>query len=90
MRIRFDALAIENGGRRTTILALRRAHLRPEASVQAVPGIVESPPAKNMVDGLPTREVMRQEPPLNASFGDVEDGIDDLSAIDLGTAFFAA
>ena len=33
-----------------------------------------------MIDGFPTRKVVRQESPLHTAFDDIKDSIDDLSA----------
>src|SRR3712207_3594657 len=47
--------------------------------VHPLPGAVQAPGAEVMVDGLPRREVMRQQPPGAAAADDVEDGVQDFA-----------
>lgn len=87
--IGFDALAIEDRCRRTTALAFLFAYVSPQASVQGFPGMIEGPLTKDVVDGFPTRKIVRQESPLNTAFDDIKDGIDDLSAVNGRSPCFA-
>src|SRR5215212_4951849 len=45
--------------------------------VQALPGAVDAPPPKPVVDGLPRRELARQQPPGATALQDVEDSVED-------------
>jgi hypothetical protein len=82
VRIRFDALAIEDSGRRTTALALLLADPSAQAIIESFPGVIQLPFAKDVVDRFPTREVARQEPPLNTAFDDIKYSVHDSSPVD--------
>ena len=46
--------------------------------MHTLPGTIKAPEAK-VVDGLPGRDVVRQESPRAAALDDVEDGVKDLT-----------
>src|ERR671917_652037 len=50
-----------------------------QSSVYPLPGTVDAPSSEVMVDGLPRRELMRQQAPGTATAHHVEDGIEDLA-----------
>ena len=81
MRIRFDALAIQDSGGGTGAFALGSADPPSEFGIEGFPGAIERPFAEDMIDGLPRWEVDGQQAPLDASFGHIEDGIYDPATI---------
>src|SRR3712207_9496553 len=50
-------------------------HALAQGGVHPLPGAVQAPGAEVMVDGIPRREVVRQQPPGAAAAVDVEDGV---------------
>ena len=76
MAIGFHALAIEDGGSGAGSLALTPTQFITQLLVDGLPGLIECPLAKDMIDGLPGREVDGQEAPLNTTFDDIEYGVD--------------
>jgi hypothetical protein len=47
--------------------------------MQPLPGAVQTPETKVVIDGLPRREVVRQQSPGAAALEHVEDGVEDLA-----------
>jgi len=50
-----------------------------DGRVELLPGVVEAPETKVVVDGLPGREIVGLESPGTAATQDVEDSVEDLS-----------
>ena len=75
--IGLDALTVQDRRRGPAPLALGGAHMGAELGVERLPGVVERPLAKDVIDGLPRREVGGQQAPLDAAFDHVEDRIQD-------------
>jgi hypothetical protein len=61
------------------------AQANPEAfsdgSVDPLPGAVDTPFSEVVVDGGPSRKVVREEAPLAATFEDEENSVEDLAKI---------
>src|SRR4051794_25778865 len=74
-----DRLRIDNtrGGLRITPKTDPQALA--DGCVESLPGTIDAPEAKVMVDGLPRREVVRQQAPGAAAAENVEDGVEDLA-----------
>ena len=52
-----------------------------DGPIDTLPGAVDTPSPKVVVDGGPSREVMGEQAPLAAAFEDVEDGLEDLTKV---------
>src|SRR5215207_2473448 len=76
-----DRLRIDNtrGGLRITPKTDPQALA--DGCVEPLPGTIDAPEAKVMVDGLPRREVVRQQAPGAAAAENVEDGVEDLAQV---------
>ena len=74
--IGFDALAVEHGGGGAATLAVRWPLERPQPIVERPPGVIAAPLAENVTDGFPRWEVGGQQPPGDAAFEDIKDGVD--------------
>lgn len=86
--VRLDALAVQHGGARLRVAAFVRAHAGAQGVVQRCPGAVQTPRAKDVIDGLPRREILGQQPPRDAAFEYVEDRVEHHAAIGRGAAEF--
>src|SRR3712207_7091323 len=83
---RLNRLAIHYGcaGLRVPIEA--NTHPLAQGGVHPFPCPIQSPGAEVVVDGLPGREVVRQQSPGATAANDVEDGVQDLAGtVRLGT-----
>src|SRR5215217_8620205 len=83
---RFDRLGVHYrcAGLRVSLEA--NSHSFAQGGMHPLPGSVQAPGAKVVVDGFPGREVVGQQPPGAAAANDVEDGVEDLTgAVHLGT-----
>jgi hypothetical protein len=54
-------------------------HTLAQSGVHPLPGSIQAPETEVVVDGLPGREVVRQQSPGTAAPDDVEDGVEDLA-----------
>ena len=90
VRIGLDALAVQDGGGGLGASALGLADVRPQAGVERLPGVVEGPLAKDMIDGLPRRKAQGQQAPLDAAFDHIENGVPDPTPIHGRPSAFAA
>ncbi len=81
MPVRLDALAVEDGCAGSFATSFLLSDAGPQGVVDASPCMITFSGAENMVDGLPRREVRRQESPGNATLENVEDAIDDPTSV---------
>src|ERR687889_839133 len=70
-----DRLGVHNACARVRVPAKVPPQPPAQLSVQALPRPIDTPPPEPVVDGLPRREVPRQQPPRAGAFQDVEDGV---------------
>jgi hypothetical protein len=83
---RANGLAVEHGGAGRRLATGSFTILEKQRMVDAGPDAFALPAAKVVVDRLPRRKVMRQEPPGASGAQQVEDGIDDLALVGLARA----
>lgn len=57
------ALAVQNGGGGAAVLACGLAHQRPQAVIEALPGVILGQVAEDMIHGLPRRIALGQQGP---------------------------
>ena len=65
-------------------------HAKPfsDSRVELLPGAIDAPEPKVMIDGLPRRKVVGQKTPGATAAEDVEDGVEDLAqGMDPRTSF---
>ena len=79
--VRFDALAVENGGAGLFVAALGRPHTDAQGVVESGPGVIPTPLAENVVDSLARPKTLGQQPPGDAALEHIEDGVDDATAV---------
>ena len=72
----FDALAVEDGGRRRGLAAGGDPHLGPQAIVELFPAAAPATGAEVIEDGGLGREVLWQHAPLAPGAVEIEDGIE--------------
>lgn len=77
----FDALAIQNGGRRTSLAPALLPQQSTQIKVEHFKGAVIAPPAELVVDSLPGRQVVRQVSPGTAVSKLIEQGIHNLAQL---------
>ena len=73
-----DRLAVDDAGTRLGITSSLDAKAFPKGGMDRLPGAVQPPHAEVVIDRLPGRELVGQEPPLTATTDHIEDGIQDL------------
>ncbi len=81
MRIGFDALAVENGGRGARLLALASAVQSSQSGIEALPKVVACPSPKDVVNRLPRRKVSGQRGSRITRLLDVEQGVQEAAQI---------
>ena len=75
------ALAVQHRRRGLATLALRFPDEGAQRVVERGPQMIERPAPENMINGLPRGKIRGQITPRNATFDDIEDGIQDASQI---------
>src|ERR1035437_6732821 len=90
MTVGLDALAIENGGREPTALAVSFPGQRAQRVIEGGPLVVERPLPENVVDRLPSREVGGEIASRAATLDDIQDGIQDAPPIHRWAATFSS
>ena len=79
--VRFDALAVEDGGGGFVSPSLVSADTDSQDIIKCGPSVVERPSPEDVVNRLPRRKINGQLAPLDPSLEDIEDSIDDDSSI---------
>src|SRR5437762_10899389 len=84
----FDALAVQNGCRGPATLVVLLPGQGTESRVDTLPGVVERPLAEDRMDRFPRRKAARKQPPGDASFDNIEDGIHHQTPVGRRTSTF--
>ena len=72
-----DTLTVQTTRRGVFMAPRLLSHFRPQRVMNALPGAIIAPAPKVMVDALPVWIFLGQHPPLDATYHDVQDGVDD-------------
>ena len=78
---RLDRLTVDNGRARLPIATCALANISSKLVMDPFPGAVEAPTPEVVVDGLPARYVVRQQPPSASGADQVQDCVQDRQAI---------
>src|SRR6266567_9017575 len=70
---RLDRLTVDDPRTGLAIASRLRPHALPQGRVDALPGTVETPEPEVVLDRLPRRKLVRQQPPGTAAADDVND-----------------
>ena len=57
-----------------------------QSVVENLPQMIHLPTSEDSIEGLPGREIHGEIPPLNASFDDIEDGVNDAAQVRGGSS----
>lgn len=80
MRIGVHALAVQDRGGGAAAFVVRLANMSAQASVDGLPGVLQSPFPKTMEDGFERRKILGQQAPFDAAFDDVKNGVEEAAA----------
>ena len=81
VRVAFHALAVQNSGGGARSFAVNISGKDTELIVERIPYILFVPFSEHRINRLPRREVRGQHPPLNATLKNIENRLNDFSAI---------
>jgi len=80
-RCSLDRLRINHSGAELRISLQANPETFSQSTVDPLPAAIDAPFPEVVVDGGPSREVVRQEPPLASGLQEVEDGVEDLAKV---------